>query len=404
MFLLHVFSIVSRHLMQCFGEADNMVNEDFGNKLKKLKSKTKRTSGDRSKYVKYVLIALIAIGMSFVLYTVYNSKYNEQIQKTKAFENSKNMAINSINQMFSRYPNDPNKIVYISQIQNSNTNEELNNVLNNAKNYMAFKSYKEEMINLIKNTYGKYYDRSFYAKSLVNQIESAKSRNEVDEIIKNSNIEENAKEYYLNEIVNELAIGNYFSVEMGKTKKLMTKEELSEYVKRLSLAELKGITITPVSFDSKITIVISAMQCGKIPYEGDKILIYDKSNANKEPIVGIVNSSYVILKDISYSETKDVSSNLNDNGDSTSASSSSSVSYSLNNLPGVLYATAADKLDYNKINEKFGRYGEKLNKIQSDTQIFDGSVQYLLILSIPSDSVPEIISLKSSNAYIVKAG
>ena len=70
MFLLYVFSIVSRHLMQCFGEADNMVNEDFGNKLKKLKSKTKRTSGDRSKYVKYVLIALIAIGMSFVLYTV----------------------------------------------------------------------------------------------------------------------------------------------------------------------------------------------------------------------------------------------------------------------------------------------------------------------------------------------
>ncbi len=386
-----------------FGGADIMVNEDFGNKLKKLKSKTKRTSGDKSKYIKYALIIIISIGIFLVLNIVYKNMEINKIQEMKTFENSKNMAINSINQMFSKYPNDPNKIIYISQINEASNSKELQDIVNRAKNYILFKSYKEDVIASIKTTYGRYYDRSFYAKSLVDRINSAKSRNEVDEILKNSNIEENAREYYLNDIFNKLSLADYFNVKIGTTEKLMKREELSEYVKRLSLAELKNIIIIPVSFD-RVTIVVSAIQCGKIPYEGDKILIYDKSNVSKKPIEGIVNSSYVILKDISYSEKRDVSSNLNDNGDSTSASSSSSISYSLNNLPGVLYATAADKLDYNKINEKFGRYGEKLNKIQSDTQIFDGSVKYLLILSIPSDSISKIISLKSSNAYIVKAG
>ncbi|AEH06582.1 DUF515 domain-containing protein [Methanothermococcus okinawensis] len=380
-----------------------MVNEDFGNKLKKLKSKTKRSSGDKSKYIKYVALFIIIAGISFVAYNMYNANHSKQIQKEKAFENSKNMAINNINQIFSKYPNDPNKVIYISQIQNSNTHEELSKILISAKNYVDFKNYKEEMINSIKTTYGKYYDGSFYAKSLVSQIESANSRSEVDKILRNSNIEENAREYYLKGITSELTVGNYFSVKIGNREYLMSRAEILEHVKKLSLSELKGIKIIPVSFD-KITIVVSAMQCGKIPYEGDKILIYDKSNASKNPIEGVVNASYVVLKDISYSETKSVSSSLNDNGDSASASSSSSISYSLNNLPGVLYATAANKLDYNKINEKFGRYGEKLNKIQSDTQIFDGNVKYLLILSIPSDSVSKIISMKSSNAYIVKAG
>jgi len=150
--------------------------------------------------------------------------------------------------------------------------------------------------------------------------------------------------------------------------------------------------------------IVSASQCGKIPHEGDRVLIYYKNDSNKEPIMAIIDSSYILVKDISYSESKSVSSSLNDGGDPDSVSSSSSISYSLNNLPGILHATAADKLDYNKINEKFGRYGEKLNKIESDTQIFDDGVRYLLILSVPTDSVPDLISLKSSDAYIVKVG
>jgi hypothetical protein len=383
---------------------DYMVNEEFSTKLKKLKSKPKkRGGGGDSPIIKYVAIFLLAIVVLFGLYVVYDSIHNNQVAKEEVFEQNKELAINTTNQMFSRYPDDPNKQEFILQIKNCKNDEELSKVLSNVKNYITFREYKESIVNSIKDTYGKYYDRSFYAKSLVNKIENAQSREEINEIIQNSNIEENAKEYYINDIKNQVAFGNSFEVEIGNNKKLMNGDELINYVKKLSLVELKSINITPVVFD-KVTMVVSASQCGKIPHAGDKILIYYKNDTSKEPIMAIINSSYVIVKDISYSESKSTSSSLNDGGDSSSVSSTSSISYSLNNVPGILHATAADRLDYNKINEKFGKYGEKLNKIESDTQIFDDSVKYLLILSVPTDSVPDLISLKSSNAYIVKAG
>jgi hypothetical protein len=380
-----------------------MANEEFGNKLKKLKSKTKRGRRDVSPYLKYILIFIISIVIAFGAYTVYNSINGEQMEKGVVFEHNKELAINTTNKMFSKYPNDPNKFIYISQIQNCKNEEELSKVLNNAKEYITFRDYKEGVISSIKDTYGKYYDRSFYAKALVSKIENAKSQEEINEIIKNSNIEENAKEFYIKDIENQLVFGDSFEVEVGNTKKLMSGDEVINYVSKLSLVELKGVKVTPVSFN-KLTMIVSASQCGKIPHEGDKILIYYKNDSSKEPIMAIIDSSYVIVKDITYSESKSTSSSLSDGGDSDSVSSSSSISYSLSNIPGILHATAADKLDYNKISEKFGRYGERLNKIESDTQIFDDSVQYLLILSVPTDSVPELISLESSNAYIVKAG
>ena len=380
-----------------------MVNEEFSGKLKKLKSKTKRGGGSDIPYLKYVIVFLVIIIITFGLYVVYNNIQGMQIQKKSTFEYSKELAINDTNKMFSKYPNDPSKGLYIAQIQNCKTEEELSKVLNDVREYITFKDYKESVINSIKETYGKYYDKSFYAKSLVNKIRNAKSQNEVNNIIENSNIEKNVKEYYINDIKNQAVLADNFEVEVGNTKKLMSGDEVLNYVNKLSLAELKGMKITPIEFN-KLTMIVSASQCGKIPHEGDKILIYFKNDSSKEPITAIINSSYIIVKDISYSESKSTSSSLDDNGDSSSVSSSSSISYSLSNIPGILHATAADKLDYNKINKKLGRYGEKLNKIESDTQIFDNNVQYLLILSVPSDSVPELISLKSSDAYIVKAG
>lgn len=380
-----------------------MVNEEFSGKLKKLKSKTKRGGGSDIPYLKYGIVFLVIIIITFGLYVVYDNIQGMQIQKKSTFEYSKELAINDTNKMFSKYPNDPSKGLYIAQIQNCKNEEELSKVLNDVRDYITFKDYKESVIKSIKETYGKYYDKSFYAKSLVSKIRDAKSQNEVDEIIKNSNIEENVKEYYINDIKHQAVLANNFEVEVGNTKKLMSGNEILNYVSRLSLVELKGMKITPIVFN-KLTMIVSASQCGKIPHEGDKILIYFKNDSSKEPITAIINSSYVIVKDISYSESKSTSSSLDDNGDSSSVSSSSSISYSLSNIPGILHATAADKLDYNRINKKLGRYGEKLNKIESDTQIFDNNIQYLLILSVPSDSVPELISLKSSDAYIVKAG
>ena len=234
----------------------------------------------------------------------------------------------------------------------------------------------------------------------MNKIERAKSKDEVDNIIKNANIEENARRDYINGIENNLTFSRYYTVSIHSSKKLMSGDELLNYVKNLNLADLKNLEITPISFN-KVAIVVSATQCGEIPHEGSSIKIYNKNNASMEPIFGIVDSSYVIVNDISYSESKNVENTLNEDGYATSVSSTSDISYSLENVPGILYATAADRLDYNKIKNKFSRYGEKLNKIQEDTQIFDENAKYLLVLSIPSDSIPNLISMNRDNIYIV---
>ncbi|MBW9220719.1 DUF515 domain-containing protein, partial [Methanothermococcus sp. SCGC AD-155-M21] len=267
-------------------------------------------------------------------------------------------------------------------------------------NYIEFKIYKDDKINYTKNTYGSYYNDSFYAKTIVDKIKNAKFRNEVDNILKNANIEENARRYYINKIENSVAFYNYYRVPLYGPKRLISGEELLNYVNTLSLTDIKNLKITPVSFN-RVAIVVSGTQCGKIPYEGNKIEIYNKNNASVEPILGIINSSYVIIKDMEYSESKDVSNNLNEDGYTTFVLSTSNITYKLYNVPGILYATAADRLDYNTIKDKFGRYGEKLNKIQEDTQIFDEDAKYLLVLTVPSDSIPNIVSMGDEDIYIV---
>ena len=382
-----------------------MPDREYTHKLNKLKSKTKRSSVDKAKYVKYIFVTLVAIGIISIGYMAYNTITSKNIEDVKKFTDSKENGINGINQMFSAYPNDPDKALYITQIKNAKSSDEINNILNNAKNYIAFKNYKVNSVNLIKNTYGKYYTKSIYAQSLTNEIENANSKEEINKIISSANIEEDAKKYYLEAVLSKIGQGENFEVDIGGAPKIMSKEELSEYVSKMSLSQLKTFELTtPVSFN-KITMIVGATQCGKMPLKGDQIYIYDKSNPNNTPIEGIVNSSYIIASEISYTESKSTSSSISDgSGDSTSASSSSSISYNLGNINGILHATAIDKLDPNKIKDKFGNYGIKLNEISEDTQIFDESVQYVLILSVPSNSVSTLISLDASNIYIVKAG
>ena len=382
-----------------------MPDREYTHKLNKLKSKTKRSSVDKAKYVKYIFVTIVAIGIISIGYMAYNTITSKNIEDVKKFTDSKENGINGINQMFSAYPNDPDKAYYLTQIKNAKSSDEINNILNEAKNKIAFKNYKANSVNLIKNTYGKYYTKSIYAQSLTNEIENANSKEEINKIISSANIEEDAKKYYLEAVLSKIGQGENFEVDIGGAPKIMSKEELSEYVSKMSLSQLKTFELTtPVSFN-KITMIVGATQCGKMPLKGDQIYIYDKSNPNSTKIVGIVNSSYIIASEISYTESKSTSSSISDgSGDSTSASSSSSISYNLGNINGILHATAIDKLDPNKIKDKFGNYGIKLNEISEDTQIFDDSVQYVLILSVPSNSVSTLISLDASNIYIVKAG
>ena len=383
-----------------------MPDREYTHKLNKLKSKTKRSSVDKAKYVKYIFVTLVAIGIISIGYMAYNTITSKNIEDVKKFTDSKENGINGINQMFSAYPNDPDKAYYLTQIKNAKSSDEINNILNEAKNKIAFKNYKANSVNLIKNTYGKYYTKSIYAQSLTNEIENANSKEEINKIISSANIEEDAKKYYLEAVLSKIGQGENFEVDIGGAPKIMSKEELSEYVSKMGLSQLKTFELTtPISFN-KITMIVGATQCGKMPLKGDQIYIYDKSNTSMPPIEGIVNSSYIIASEsITYSESKSTSSSISDgSGDSTSSSSSSSIDYTLSGINGILHATAIDKLDQNKIKDKFGNYGIKLNEISEDTQIFDDSVQYVLILSVPSNSVSTIISMDASNIYIVKAG
>jgi hypothetical protein len=405
-----------------------MVNEEFGNKLKKLKSKNvtkKRKKLDVSQYMKFILLFIIAVGLLFGAYNVYNTITAKSLEEAQKFEDSKKDAITNINNMFSKYPNDPQKITYISKITEAKNSADIGKVMNEASAYINYKNNQQSKIAYIKNLCGVHYDECVYAQSVVNKIENAKSSQELNSILTTdvlNKIQNEAKDKYLEEKKHELEFGEYFSVNIGVTKKLMTKEEALNYISKMSLNELKQLSIERVSFNL-ITLTVSASQCGKIPMEGDYIYIYNKGSlaspqqttqqtnqtgasttTNVEPIECVVNASYVVAKDISYSESKSVSSSVSDDGGSSSASSSSSISYSLSSINGILHATAVDKLDYNKIKSKFGNYGLKLNKIEDDTQIFDSDVQYLLILSVPSDAVPELISMNSDDIYIVRAG
>ena len=429
-----------------------MVNNSFSDKLKRIKTKSKRTPKIKSKIIIYLIMVISIVLISFMAYNIYQMEMMKRAEDSKKLEEAKitginslkqmfshypddprlniyindiensnseeeikrilsdaenyiklkrymGDAINSLKQMFSHYPDDPRLNIYINDIENSNSEEEIKRILSDAENYIKLKRYKEEIIENIKSIYGKYYFESLYARYIVNKIQKASSTEEIDLILKKSNIEENAKMYYLNSIENSIHPDKYYALPVFEKKTIMSGKELIDYVKKLNLEDIKNLKIIPVSFN-KVALVVPAPQCGKIPFEGSKIEIYDRENVSMEPIPGIVNSSYVIVSDINYRESKSVSSTLSEDSDTTTLSTTSDIEYSLQNVPGVLYATAAGKLDYYKIIDKFGRYGEKLNKITSDTQIFDKNAKYLLIVSIPSDDIPKLLSIK--DIYIVR--
>jgi len=378
-----------------------MAEEEFSNKLKTLKTKSKRTSKIPPKQLK---LALIVIVLFIIIFEAYNLYYVSKTKELQELDGNKQVAIDTINALFSKYPHDTQKAVFIGKIKQKDNIEDINKIIDEARDYIELKKYKEDAINQIKNSYGKYYNESTKAQELVRKITMAKTQQEVDELFRESNIENEVRTMLNEKLMKKLSSDDeYYYIKMGDERRFMSKEDFVEFMKSLSISQLKELSVEPVSQLSKLTIVVSAKQCGKIPLSGDTILIYNKKDLQEPPEYAIVDSAYVILPSIGYSEQKSASSTASDNGDTTSISSSSSISYSLDNLPGVLHATAADKLDYETIREKFGRYGEKLNKIEEDTQIFDENVDYLLIIIVPSEQVPNLISHNSEDLYIVQS-
>jgi len=342
-------------------KGDKMVHEDFNKKLKKVKARSKITPSSRSKTIVVLVVFISIILISFVAYNIYQMEMTKRTQKLKE---AKIAAINSIKQMFSSYPNDPYLSIYLTKIEGSDSVEKINKIVEEAASYIEFKKYKEDVINSIKNMYGEYFYESSYAQYIVYKIQKATSKEEVEEILKESNIEENIKMYYIEKIKNKIDPDKYYTIPIFKKKRLMKGIDIINYIKKLSLTELKNIIkeLEPVS-SNKVAIVVPASQCGKVPLKGSKVEIYNKKNTSEEPIQGVIDFSYLIVENIDYKEVTNISHILQEDSDISILNTTSYINYSLKGIPAVLYATAAGKLDYYQIIEKFGKYGEKFNKI-----------------------------------------
>jgi len=161
-----------------------MVNEDFGNKLKKLKSKTtKRKKSDISQYKTYIILSIVAIGLLFGAYILYNSMQTKGLEEAQKFEDSKKSAITNINQMFSKYPTDPRKITYISKITEAKSSADIEKIINEASAYLNYKDNQQSKKLNIKNICGSHYPDCVYAQSIVNKIENAQSNQEINSIL-----------------------------------------------------------------------------------------------------------------------------------------------------------------------------------------------------------------------------
>ncbi|HIQ33020.1 MAG TPA: DUF515 domain-containing protein [Methanothermococcus okinawensis] len=398
-----------------------MAYDNFGKKLKRVKSRSKVTPSTRLKIIAMIVGVISIVILSFLAYNIYQiemEKRAEELNKAKA------AAIESTKKLFSNYPNDPHLHMFIAKIQASTSIEEIDKIVEEAAQYIELRKYKDKAINTIKEIYGKHYYESPYAQSIVFKIQRATSKKEIEKILRDSNIKEDAKRYFMKEIENKVEPDKYYAIPVFGKKTLMKGVEVIDYVKRLSLAEIKKIAeeLEPVSFN-KVALVVPAVQCGKVPFEGSKIEIYDRSNVSKDPVPGIVNSSYVIIDDIGYREiiayfggygmgdyTMGIygrGTDIGIHGGTTQEESYNAtiigIRYTLENVPGILHATAVGRLNYEKIINKLGKYGERLNNVSSATQIFDEKSKYLLIVQVSSADIPRLLSISNRDMYIVVA-
>lgn len=378
-----------------------MPAEEYSGKLKSLKSKSKKSSRIPPKQLRMALVIVVSVIVIFEVYNIYFTAKNRELEE---LENNRAVAIDTIDKLFFEYPNDPQKIAYVIKLQQSQDEENIERILDDAQKYLEIKQYKTLAINQIKDMYGEYYGSSIKANELERKINSANSTSEVDELFKQSNVEEEVKEILEKSLEKTISSGDsYFYVEMSGQEYFMTKDDVLEITDSMGIMQLKEFRVTPVSNLNKLTVVVSSRQCGKIPLSGDSILVYNKNTPEAPIAYAVIDSSYVILPDIGYSEERSVSNIVNDEGSESTVESTSSISYTLNNVPGVLHATAADKLDIGTVIDKFGSYGERLNKIEDNTQIFDENVNYLLIVAVPTEKVSNLVAVNSEDLFIVKA-
>ncbi|XRO74845.1 DUF515 domain-containing protein [Methanocaldococcus sp. 28A] len=379
-------------------------------KIRTLKEKSKgRRPKSNLKTIIIIIVTISAVALLILTVpSIIETFKQEKILAMQNFEKTKSDAIKQINIMFSKYPSDPMKNIFIAKIYAANNEEEISKVINEASYYIKLKEYKETIINYIKNYYGKFYNMSTLAQETVFKIQSANTIGEVNKIyneyiqLRDSDLESIKSQYkakLLQDIYNIIETGNIFYLKSEK--QFITKEQLLNILKTADINELENIknNLETPSELCKVSLVVSPNQLPDLPKKGEILNIYNKNGSLITST--LVDRVYVIVKNVQYSESKSVESSVSMYGSTIKKSANSNIQYNINDIPGILHATVIGRLDYNKIEQMFEDYGYRLNELEQKTQILDtNNVKYLLVLYVPQDTVNDLAKQKPENLYI----
>jgi len=410
-----------------------MVDVDSIKRLKK-KSKGRKPKSDLTPVILLIVVVAVGAVLSLTIPKIFESMKEEKIMYMQTFEKTKSDAINQIESIFAKYPSDPKKSEFITKIRTATTEDEIKAIIEEANKYISLKEYKEKLKNQIKNIYGVNFDESPFAQKIAAEIDLADSMEDAGKIF-TENVEklrEDAKKYYIDKYKN-FANSKYVRVLIENQEYLMTGDEFLKALESYDLVTLKKLKVYKVTM-CEVPLVVSAKDCGELPKPGDKIMVYDtlnisdiveldvsklpqdlglwklKENINNTPVrsvlpvaitEAVVKDAYVIVpSNISYSESKSSSITIEQDDDSSKASKNMEVKYSLSGINSILHAAVMGKVDYNKVAYTLGKYGYRLNKLEKETQLFNGDDMYLLIIEVPSDRISMVIS--STTPSIVK--
>jgi len=407
-------------------------------KIKALKQKSK---GRKPKpniipiIIAVVVISIVAL-LAVTIPSIINSMKEEKILTIQSLEKTKQDAINQINALFSKYPNDPKKPEFITKISAAKNEEEIKKIIEEANKYIAIKNYKENLKNSIKRLYGDYYFDSPLAQKIISEIDTANSINEAKNIYVSNfeQLKEDARKYYIEKYKSQVLNSKYVKIVIDGKEHILTRDKFLEKLEEYDLATLKKLKVSSINM-CEVTLPVLAKYVGAPPKPGDRIMVYEFVNVSENTVVlnkdklkneysfwnftnnitktgiiavpiseAIVKDVYVVLpsNSITYSETKSSEVTLTQDEETESAKKELNIEYKLNGITNVLHAALMGKIDYNKLTYKLGKYGYRLNKLEDETQIFDPEVIYLFVIEVPSDKSSEIVGLGFDNSAIAK--
>ncbi len=382
-------------------------------KIKRIKEKSKKKK-PRSN-ITIILLAIIVIGIVGILAMtvpdIVKTLQQKEILEFQELNKAKESAKKTVFNLFKQYnlTDDPELNVFLAKIDSAKSLDEINKIINEAKNYVNMKveerknkllleQVKNSLINQLKNLYGDYYLKSTLYQEAVTKISMANSIEEAQKIYSEyaSKVLDDIKNIIISEI--QSSPSNLIYVEPDN--KFYYKDII---IKKVSLSNdinyLKNLKVYPAEDLSMIGLVISPTQIPKFPKNGDIVSIYNKNGKLISP--AIVVNGYVIVKDITYSESKSVSSSISIGDNAISKSSESNIKYNLDNIPGILHAAVIGRVDYNKISQMFKDYGYRLEKLSENTQILDDeNIKYYIILRVPQAKLANITSTNVGNIII----